>query len=288
MTTQDDFTRQLERYLDDYEGPTPLPETVRNAVRAVVPRTKQSRSVRGPARYFMMNSNPMAPIALALAAAVLTVAVGSFIFARPDVGGPDDVGPSAQASSSPDAAASASPATACSESTADPLGGGAIEVVWCSARGGGVNIPLTFTLEAPMTWFEIPGEGFSLMFGNRRQLWIRPYGGGAITMVLPEDQSVDEVVADISARTGYLVENSTPVTIGGAPGTVFDVRLAEGASSGDAPPLIVGDDQSWVLQADNMARVWVVDHAGETVMVVTGQELADDLGASLETLDWAD
>ena len=279
MTTQDDFIRQLERYLDDYEGPTPLPETVRRAVRAALPRTKQSRTVRGPGRYLIMSSNHMAPIALAVAAAVLAVAVGAFLLTRPNVGGPD-ASPSTPASASLEAAASASPTTACSESTR-LLRESSVEVLWCSARGDGVNVPVAFTLEAESSWFD-------QMYGNRRQLWIRPSDGGTITLVLPEDQSVDEVVADISGRANYVVENSAAVSIGGAPGTVFDVRLADGASSGDAPPLIVGDDQSWVLQADNMARVWVVDHAGETVMVVTGQELADDVGAALATLVWGD
>jgi hypothetical protein len=278
MTTQDDFIRQLEGYLDDHEGPTPLPETVRDAVRAALPRTKQSRPVRGPARYLMMNANPMVPVALAAAAAILAVAVGAFLLTRPNVGGPDDAGPSVQASASPAVAASSSPTTACSESTR-LLRESTVEVTWCSARGDGINVAVPFTLEAPSSWFDE-------MYGNRRQLWIRPSGGGTITLVLPEDQSVDEVVADISGRANYVVENSAAVTLGGASGSVFDVRLADGASSGDAPPLIVGDEQSWVLQADNMARVWVVDHAGETVMFVTGQELADDLGEALATLEW--
>lgn len=288
MTTHDDFIRQLERYLDDYEGPTPLPETVRDAVRAAVPRTKQSRPVRGPARFLMMNTNNAAPIALATAAAILAVAVGAFLLTRPNVGGPDGPGPSPAASTSAEAVATASQATECGTSTAEPGTPGTVDVLWCSARGGGENVPVAFSIRAPMTWFENPGEGNSLMFGNRRQLWIRPLSGGAITLVLPEEQSVDDVVADISGRPGYLVENSAPVTVGGSEGAVFDVSLAPDASSGDAPALIVGDDQSWILQADNSARVWVVDNDGETLMIVTGQELADDVGAALATLEWRD
>ena len=46
MTREDQFIGQLERYLDEYEGITPLPEAVRDAIRAELPKTKQA----GPRR----------------------------------------------------------------------------------------------------------------------------------------------------------------------------------------------------------------------------------------------
>ncbi len=41
MTRDDDFIGQLEGYLDEHEGLTPLPAAVRGAVRAQLSTTKQ-------------------------------------------------------------------------------------------------------------------------------------------------------------------------------------------------------------------------------------------------------
>ena len=41
MTHNDEFIGQLESYLDEYEGSTPLPEDVRDAIRAELPLTRQ-------------------------------------------------------------------------------------------------------------------------------------------------------------------------------------------------------------------------------------------------------
>ena len=41
MTRDDDFIGQLEGYLDQYEGSTPLPDEVRDAIRAELPSTQQ-------------------------------------------------------------------------------------------------------------------------------------------------------------------------------------------------------------------------------------------------------
>jgi Tol biopolymer transport system component len=44
MTREDHFVRQLERYLDEYQGSTPLPATVREAVLVRLPTTMQLRT----------------------------------------------------------------------------------------------------------------------------------------------------------------------------------------------------------------------------------------------------
>ena len=55
MTRDDDFIGQLEGYLDEFEGVTPLPDEIRDAVRAQLPTTKQIGPIRGPMRYLTMN-----------------------------------------------------------------------------------------------------------------------------------------------------------------------------------------------------------------------------------------
>ena len=43
MTRNDDFIGQLEGYLDEYEGSTPLPDEVRDAIRAELPFDNSAR-----------------------------------------------------------------------------------------------------------------------------------------------------------------------------------------------------------------------------------------------------
>ena len=74
MTRTDEFIGQLEDYLDDYEGSTPLPESVRDAIRAELPSTHQ-RPTWWPARRFPEMNN-MAKLGIAAAAAVVAALLG--------------------------------------------------------------------------------------------------------------------------------------------------------------------------------------------------------------------
>lgn len=80
MTREDDFIGQLEGYLDDYEGLTPLPYAVRDAVHAELPTTRQIGSLPGPIRYLRMSMAMPAPAKYGLVAAVvvLAAALGAF------------------------------------------------------------------------------------------------------------------------------------------------------------------------------------------------------------------
>ena len=268
MTRTDDFIQQLESYLDEYEGLTPLPEGVRDAVRAELPLTNQAGPLPGPARYLPMSFSKAAGIGLAAAAAVLVVAVGAFVLRAQSVGPP---GPSPTATATAEAAV-------CERTTAVAGAPGTIEVDWCA---NGANQPgaVSFTMDAPAAWVDQYFAGFG-------SLWLRPEGGGAITFAIHPDESVDDVIADVSGREGYVVENLAPVALGGAPAQTFDLSLAAGANSNDTEPLITDPDQTWQLQEGRITRVWIVDVDGQTVLIATGEGLADAVGESLETIQW--
>ena len=90
MTREDDFLVQLEGYLDDYEGLTPLPDAVRDAVRAELPKTKQIGPISGLMRNLNMAIQfpPAARYGLVAAAVVAAVLLGATLFGgRPNVGG---------------------------------------------------------------------------------------------------------------------------------------------------------------------------------------------------------
>jgi hypothetical protein len=88
MTRDDDFIGQLEGYLDEYEGLTPLPVAVRDAIRAELPTTRQSRPLGGLlGRSFVMNSN-LVRFGIAAAAVVLVALLGFGFLPWSNIGGP--------------------------------------------------------------------------------------------------------------------------------------------------------------------------------------------------------
>jgi hypothetical protein len=84
VTRDDDFIGQLEGYLDDFEGMTPLPERVRNAIRAHLPMTQQVGSLPGAVRYLIMNMSMLrrARYALVAAAVVAAAVLGTTLLDR--------------------------------------------------------------------------------------------------------------------------------------------------------------------------------------------------------------
>jgi hypothetical protein len=92
MTREDDFISQLEGYLDEYEGLTPLPDAVRDAVRGELPRTKQIGPISGLMRNLNMTMQipPAARYGLVAASVVAAVLVGAAVIGGPNTGvGPD-------------------------------------------------------------------------------------------------------------------------------------------------------------------------------------------------------
>jgi hypothetical protein len=106
MTRNDDFTRRLENYLDEYEGVTPLPDAVRAAIRAELPHTKQIGPIPGLSRFSRMTLQlPVsARYGLAAAAVLAAVVVGaSIVGGRGSVGDKGNPAHSSAATASPTA-----------------------------------------------------------------------------------------------------------------------------------------------------------------------------------------
>jgi hypothetical protein len=87
MTHDDEFIGRLEQYLDDYLGQTPLPDGVRNSVRAQVPRTGQVRSFPGSLPVFGGMSR-FAQMATVAAVAVAAVGLALALSTRTQTGAP--------------------------------------------------------------------------------------------------------------------------------------------------------------------------------------------------------
>ena len=92
MTRNDDFIGQLEGYLDEYEGSTPLPEEVRDAIRARTSFDQSAPSLVAGAEVPQMNN--AVKLSLAAAAVVVAALLGYNFLVGPNVGGPGLADPS--------------------------------------------------------------------------------------------------------------------------------------------------------------------------------------------------
>jgi hypothetical protein len=225
MTREDDFIRQLEGYLDEYEGLTPLPDAVRDAVRAELPTTRQIGPLPGPMRYLSRSMAIPAPARYGLAAAVVVAAAvlgGAFLVGgRTNPGGP---GPTASPTPTP---------TSTPESTPELIEPGAIEPAanvddsYRDLRPGKyhVDLPMRITFTVPAGW----GEWAYTSEASQLNL-IGPISGELSFEIVenvsadpctdelldpPVGPSVDDLVTALSALEGFDVSPVTNVTIDG-------------------------------------------------------------------------
>jgi len=186
MTHNDDFIGLLEDYFDAFDGVTPLPDRVRDAIRAELPTARQVHPRPGLERVLTMLSNTSAVARLGLAAAVLVVAVvlgGAFLNngSRGIVGGgptptpaptiAPSLVPTQASSSNPTSAPTVAPSVsalppslaaatyvACAPADAGKgcLAGGTYQL-----SGGRAEWPVTVTIDVPSPvgsgWFEWSG-----------------------------------------------------------------------------------------------------------------------------------
>jgi hypothetical protein len=141
MTREDDFIAQLEGYLDEYEGLTPLPDAVRDAVRAALPTTKQIGPIAGLMRNLNMTVNlpPAARYGLVAAAVVAAVLLGVTLFGRgPNTGGETQPTPTPMPTATP-----------------PPLAGELLDPGTYTLVGEGLNATLT----VPAGWGNLGGRG---------------------------------------------------------------------------------------------------------------------------------
>lgn len=283
MTRTDDFVQQLERYLDEYDGMTPLPVDVRDAVRAALPSTKQTRPTRGLMRYLHVKRPTAVSYGLvAVAVAVVAVvALGASALLNNQVVGP---------------APSASALADCTEGIS--ASGETLTVGWCPTRPGGQQVRVSFRLTTTAAAWT---NGNQFMFED--MIFFRPYGagmqpGGSVGISVGGPATVDAWLAQIIGEQTYTVTEPHPISLGGAEGYVFDVSVAPGFTSFYAPPLFDNSARPWELSNDLIDRVWLVEHAGQSVMFVTtpvgprdnpvssDQSWAREIGDALQTIEW--
>jgi hypothetical protein len=267
MNREPNVDEIVARWVDD--GPEVAPERFVWAALEEVERTPQ----RGAWHLALENASMFKKIAIPFlgVAAVVLVAFIAYEQLGTDRGQAPSLSPSPSGAATINCGVSATTAST-------------VEIVWCVPRGSSERLVVHFTLTAPSAWA-------AQTYNSGQALYLRP-GGRAVAFGLGGSQTVDGWVSSFSSESAFKVSAPQPISLDGADGYVFDVRLAAGTNPGDAPPVLEDIELPWRLQEGSVARVWIVDASDEPLAIVTGSSEADfeawagTVGSAVETLRW--
>lgn len=269
MNREPNVDEIVARWVDD--GPEVAPERLVWAALEEVERTPQRGAWRVALENAPMFKKIAAPV-LGIAAVVL-VAIVAY-----QLGTDRGTGQAPTTRPSPSGAATIN----CGVSTATAS---TVEVVWCVPRGASERLVVHFTMSAPTDWA-------AETYNSGQALYLRPPGGRAIAFGLGGSNTVDDWVRSFTSQSAFEVSKPQPISLDGADGYVFDVRLAAGATPEGAPPVLEDSELPWKLQEGSVARVWILGTSGEALAIVTGSPEADfeswagTVGTAVETLQW--
>lgn len=295
MTREDDFIGQLEGYLDEYEGMTPLPDAVRDAVRAQLPMTKQLGRFAGPMRRITFMNNNIVRFGLAAAAIVLVVLVGIRFLPNGNTG--------SDASPTPEPTPTATPLA---------VRPGQLEpgTYVMSNVDAPIRTPVRFTFTVPAGWFARSEDLFISKQGDTgRELgfvsWVVTHvyadacqSEGTLTEVGP---TVDDLVAALVDQPDSDATTPTDIEVGGYPAKFITMSVPADLDTSTCrhPEQLI---QVWANPeetdyfaiptavdnpvADPVNSVYIVDVNGERVVILAGyttESTAADI-AELESI----
>lgn len=284
MTRDDDFIRRLEGYLDEFVGATPLPVSVRNALREEVPTTGQVG----------LRTRFTAGIGVAAAVIALAAFIGFNLL-------PPSNHPGGEATTS------VSPSSSQASPVVGPIpGSGTIEPGTYMFRSGPPRVIFT----VPEGWLSDdsqPSDG-------GRMISRYPVNGPSPTVVMSvhdvthikANACVDEFDIDwvrvgptaedlttaLLSQEGLQRSGPTDVTLGGYPAKKFDLVFPSGCPGPEGGQIWADGATTygfWLLN-DGKGTVYIVDVNGDRVVLTTfirsgrAQDLAelDAVVASIE------
>ena len=221
MTRDDDFIGHLGGYLEDYEGSTPLPDDVRDAIRAQLPLTQQRPAWWPGWRFSEMNNT--AKMTLAAAAVLVVAFLGvRFLGLGSNIGGPQATpSPTPIPQSFPNGGPNLSPGTYAVD---DPF-------------------PVRITFDVPEGWFSWVsnadvagllvdngvgdgGSGWGITFWIVDNVYADPCEPtSALDPAL--GPSVDDLATALTNLPGYDATTPTVVTVSGFPGVELELTAPE-------------------------------------------------------------
>lgn len=222
MTRHDDFISQLENYLEEYEGSTPLPDDVRHAIRARLPSTQQRLAWWPAWRFPAMNS--IAKLGLAAAAVTVAAFLGFNYLIGPNIGSPrlGDPSPSPNPTPRP-------------FQTGPNLSPGTYAI--------DAPFPVRVTFDIPAGWFAWISNASAAGLLVDNGVGDGGSGWGAVFWIVdnvyadpcdPSSQldpklgpSVDDLVAALTTLPGYEATTPTDVTVSGFQGVELELTAPE-------------------------------------------------------------
>jgi hypothetical protein len=260
MTRTDEFIGQLESYLDEYEGNTPLPEDVRDAIRAELPSTRQ-RPAWWPVRRSIEMST-FAKFGLAAAAVVVVALLGiRFLIPGAGVGGPD---PTPTPEPEPRALVDGSE------------GPGFFVTEFFSETP--VTDPVQFTFEMPADWGAVrpwvigpssEGAGPAMAFVQVSGLYSEPCLANAGTPDIAVGSTAAELASALAEHEAYEATATGDITVDGHDGIRMELVMPS-----DLDYSTCQSGQFWVWPEPFFAEeptrwdVRIVDLGGKTVVVL--------------------
>ncbi len=268
MNRDDEFIGRLEDYLESFDGATPLPDRVRDAIHANLPRTGQVRPARSSERMLDMISRASTRARWGLVAAVVVAAVvvGAAVVntgrLSPGVGGAAATAvpsptpspapsPTPTPTPGPPSSLSGAPQVTCPLSTAQCIQPGTYHLsssYW----------PGQITLDVPAGWFHWDpasdyegvlvdsgpdakqGSGWGLMFmtvGAVSKDPCAPVREKRKTFDPASTSTVDGLVSAMRAWPGFKVTAPTPIVVAGYSGQLVEVTSS--LTAADCPTNLI-------------------------------------------------
>ena len=280
MTRDDEFIGQLKGYLDEYEGLTPLPDVVRNSVRAQLPTTKQIGPVSGLMRDLYMNRSIDTPARWGLVAAVIIGAViigGALFLGGNNVGGPPASSPF------PSVEPSAAPTTPPGPAAAVDFSGLDVSALTPGSYVFTHVPPVRVTFTVPAGWEKFPPDWVVWSTDNIKATLAvvsvdNLYADPCDSQLLFRDPAVGPTVADLAAALGTVpgltFSAPTDVNVAGFDGLQLDYAPPDtfGACSAGEPLLWSvnrGTDVQPAPGGDDVFTIRILDVNGTRLVITT-------------------
>jgi hypothetical protein len=291
MSDNDRFIGVLEDYLDAFDGETPLPDRVRDAVRAELPSARQVQPRPGPLRVFTMLSTASAGARAGLAAATIVAAVvlgaavlnndrspgivGAVPTSTPTATSAPSPAPTNAATPAPSAALPImlgnAPTAACG--AIDPTVSGCLAAGTYRLTGGPDEWPVVVRFDVPAGWFEWQaetgfdgvlvdsgpngGSGWGVMFTTVGDVARDPCDGTKGVIPAAQADTPQELAAAMAAWPGFTATAPQPITVDGHDGLRLQLTLA-------ARNTCTNNPSAWLTSAGSGVDLYPMISSGAT------------------------